>query len=60
MNKVSCRDFRNAFVAVMKSESDAFRTAIGFETKSYNYFMRTNIYPKIAKHLGLLSWNKEY
>jgi hypothetical protein len=60
MNKISPRDFRNAFVAVMKSESDSFRTAIGFETKSYNYFVRTNIYPKIAKHLGLLSWNKEY
>lgn len=60
MNKVSSRDFRNAFVAVMRSESESFRTAIGFETKSYNYFMRTNIYPKIAKHLSLLSWNKEY
>jgi hypothetical protein len=47
-------------VAVMKSESESFRTALGFETKSYNYFMRTNIYPKIAKQLSLLPWNKEY
>src|SRR5277367_4240979 len=60
MNKVTPRDFRNAFVAVMKSEHDSFRTAIGFETKSYNYFMRSTIYPRIARHLGLLSWNKEY
>jgi hypothetical protein len=44
----------------MKSEHASFRTALGFETKSYNYFMRTNIYPKIAKHLNLLSWTKEY
>jgi hypothetical protein len=60
MHKITPRDFRNAFVAVMKSEHDSFRTALGFETKSYNYFMRTNIYPKIAKKLNLLSWNKEY
>jgi hypothetical protein len=60
MNRITPRDFRNAFVAVMKSEHDSFRTALGFETKSYNYFMRTNIYPKIAKQLNLLSWNKEY
>jgi hypothetical protein len=60
MNKITPRDFRNAFVAVMKSEHDSFRTAIGFETKSYNYFMRSTIYPRIARHLGLLSWNKEY
>lgn len=60
MNKISPRDFRNAFVAVMKSEHDSFRTATGFETKSYNYFMRSTIYPRIARHLGLLSWNKEY
>jgi hypothetical protein len=60
MNRVTPRDFRNAFVAVMKSEHNSFRTALNFETKSYNYFMRTNIYPKIAKQLNLLSWNKEY
>ncbi len=60
MNRITPRDFRNAFVAVMRSEHESFRTALGFETKSYNYFMRTNIYPKIAKHLNLLSWNKEY
>lgn len=60
MNRITPRDFRNAFVAVMKAEHDSFRTALGFETKSYNYFMRTTIYPKIAKHLNLLSWNKEY
>ena len=60
MIRVTPREFRNAFVAVMKSERDGFRTAVGFETKSYNYFMRSNIFPKIAKHLGLLSWRKEY
>jgi hypothetical protein len=60
MNKITPRDFRNAFVAVMGSERDSFRTAIGFETKSYNYFMRSTIYPRIARHLGLLCWNKEY
>ena len=60
MIRVTPREFRNAFMAVMKSERDGFRTAVGFETKSYNYFMRSNIFPKIAKHLGLLSWRKEY
>jgi hypothetical protein len=60
MKSITPRDFRNAFVAVMKAEHDSFRTAVGFEVKSYNYFMRSNIYPKIAKHLGLLAWNKEY
>src|SRR5208282_6689277 len=60
MNKVTPRDFRNAFLAVMESERDSFRTAVGFETKSYNYFMRSTIYPRIARNLGLLSWNKEY
>jgi hypothetical protein len=60
MKKITPRDFRNAFVAVMKAEHDSFRTAVGFEAKSYTYFMRSNIFPKIAKHLGLLTWNKEY
>jgi hypothetical protein len=60
MNKITPRDFHNAFVAVMQSEHDSFRTAVGFETKSYNFFMRTTIYPKVARQLGLLSWNKEY
>ena len=60
MNKVTPRDFRDAFLAAMKSEHDSFRAAIGFETKSYNYFMRSTIYPKIARRLGLLSWKKEY
>jgi hypothetical protein len=60
MKKITPRDFRNAFVAVMKAEHDSFRTAVGFEAKSYAYFMRSNIFPKIAKHLGLLAWNKEY
>ncbi|HME38376.1 MAG TPA: hypothetical protein VKG63_05370 [Steroidobacteraceae bacterium] len=60
MNKVTPRDFRNAFLAAVESEHDGFRTAIGFETKSYNYFMRSTIYPKIARRLGLLSWKKEY
>lgn len=44
----------------MKAEEESFRTAIGFETKSYNYFMRSTIYPRIGRHLGLLAWNKEY
>jgi hypothetical protein len=60
MKRITPREFRNAFVAVMKAEHDSFRTAAGFEAKSYTYFMRTNIFPKIAKHLGLLAWNKEY
>jgi hypothetical protein len=60
MNKIAPRDFRNAFVAVMQSDHDNFRTAVGFETKSYNFFMRTTIYQKVARQLGLLSWNKEY
>ncbi len=51
--KITPRDFRDAFVAVMSSERDGFATAIGFETKSYNYYMRTTIYPKIARRLGL-------
>jgi hypothetical protein len=60
MKKITPRDFRNAFLAVMKSEADEFRTATGFETKSYNYFMRSTIYPRVARHLGMLAWNKEY
>jgi hypothetical protein len=60
MKKIALRDFRNAFVEVMKSEADGFRTAVGFEKKSYNYYMRSTIYPRIARNLGLLSWNKEY
>jgi len=60
MNKITPRDFHNAFIASMRSEEDAFRTALGFEPKSYKYFMRSTIYPKIARHLGLSSWNKEY
>lgn len=44
----------------MESERDGFRDAVGFETKSYNYYMRSTIYPKIARQLGLQSWNKEY
>jgi len=60
MNKITPRDFRNAFVAVMQAERDGFRTAVGFETKSYNFYMRTTIYPRVARQLGLLSWNKEY
>ena len=58
--KIAPRDFRNAFVAALDSERDGFREALGFETKSYNYYMRSTIYPKIARHLGLQSWNKEY
>jgi hypothetical protein len=60
MNKITPRDFRNAFVAVMKTEHDSFRTAVGFESKSYNFFMRTTIYPRVARQLGLLAWNKQY
>jgi hypothetical protein len=60
MNKIAPRDFHNAFIAAMKSEEDAFRTALGFDSKSYKYFIRSTIYPKIARHLGLSSWNKEY
>ena len=60
MNKVTPRDFRNAFVTVMQSEQTNFRTAVGFETKSYNFYMRTTVYPRVARQLGLLSWNKEY
>lgn len=60
MKKITPREFRNAFVAVMKAEHKSFRTAVGFEAKSYSYFMRSSIFPKIAKNLGLLAWNKEY
>jgi hypothetical protein len=60
MHKITPREFRNAFVAVMQSEQDGFRTAVGFETKSYNFYMRTTIYPRVARQLGLLSWNREY
>jgi len=60
MKHVTPREFRNAFLAVLKAEHDSFRTAVGFEAKSYAYFMRSNIFPKIAKHLGLMVWNKEY
>ncbi len=41
MNRITPRDFRNAFVAVLQSEHDSYRTAVGFETKSYNFFIRT-------------------
>ena len=60
MKKITPRDFRNAFEAVMKAERAAFRTAVSFETKSYVFFLRSNIYPKVAKQLGLIAWNKEY
>jgi hypothetical protein len=60
MKTITPRDFRNAFVAVMKAEHDNFRTAVGFESKSYNYYVRSNIFPKVAKQLGLSAWNKEY
>jgi hypothetical protein len=54
------KDFRDAFLAVMKAQHANFRAAVGFEQKSYNYFMRTDIFPRIARHLGLQSWGKEY
>ena len=46
MNKVTPRDFRNAFVAIMQSEHDSFRTAVGFETKSYNFYMEPPFIPE--------------
>lgn len=60
MKKITPRDFRNAFSAVVQSVRDDFRTAMGFETKSYHYFIRSTIYPRVARQLGLLCWNKEY
>jgi len=60
MNKITPRDFRNAFVAAMQAERDSFRAAVDYETKSYNFYMRTTIYPRVGRLLGLLSWNKEY
>lgn len=60
MKRIRPREFRDAFVAVMKSEQANFRTALGFETKSYNYFMRSNIFPKVARQLGVQAWNKDY
>lgn len=54
------RDFRDAFLAVMKERHDSFRDAVLFDAKSYNYFMRADLYPRIARHLRLLSWGKEY
>jgi hypothetical protein len=44
----------------MQSERDSFRAALDYETKSYNFYMRATIYPRVARQLGLLSWNKEY
>jgi hypothetical protein len=60
MKTITPRDFRNAFVAVLKAEHSDFSAAVSFEAKSYSYFMRSNIFPKIARQLGLLAWNKEY
>ncbi len=60
MKKITPRDFRNAFQAVVKAEYTNLRTAAHFEAKSYLYYMRTNIFPKIARQLGLLTWNREY
>jgi hypothetical protein len=60
MKIITPREFRNAFVAVMQAERDSFRTAVSFEAKSYAYFMRSNIFPKIARNLGLQAWNKDY
>lgn len=60
MKTITPRDFRNAFVAVMKAEDSNFRAAVGFEAKSFTYFMRSNIFPKIARQLGLLAWTKDY
>jgi hypothetical protein len=60
MKTITPREFRNAFVEVMKAERDGFRAAVSFEAKSYAYFMRTNIFPKVARNLGLQAWNKDY
>ncbi len=60
MKKVGPREFRNAFLAVMKAEHESFRAAVGFEPKSYAWFVRSSIFPKIARQLGLLAWNKDY
>jgi hypothetical protein len=60
MNRISPREFRNAFVATLEAERESFRTAVGFEAKSYNFYMRTSIYPRVGRQLGLLAWNKEY
>src|SRR3984885_14386134 len=60
MKAITPRDFRNAFVAVLKAEHSNFLAAVNFEAKSYAYFMRSNIFPKIARNLGLQAWNKDY
>ena len=60
MKIVTPRDFRDAYVAVMKAENANFRAAVYFEEKSFTYFMRSEIFPKVAKYLGLLAWSKEY
>lgn len=60
MKTFAPRDFRNAFMAVLKAEHLGFRTAVGFEPKSYAYFVRSHLFPRIAKQLGLLTWNKDY
>ncbi|MGD0494319.1 MAG: hypothetical protein ABSC32_22595 [Steroidobacteraceae bacterium] len=60
MKIITPRDFRNAFDAVLKAERSNFQAAVTFEAKSYAYFVRSNIFPKIARHLGLLAWNKNY
>jgi hypothetical protein len=44
----------------MQAERDSFRDALEYETRSYNFYMRTTIYPRVARQLGLLAWNKEY
>ena len=60
MKTITPREFRNAFLAVLKAEENNFRAAVSFEAKSYTYYMRSNIFPKIARQLGLLAWNKDY
>jgi hypothetical protein len=44
----------------MQLERESFRAAVDYEPKSYNFYIRTTIYPRVARQLGLLSWNKEY
>jgi hypothetical protein len=57
---VTPREFRDAFVEVMRAQRKSVRVASNFEAKSFNYFMRSEIFPRIARELKLLAWNKEY
>jgi hypothetical protein len=60
MKRIMPRDFRNAFAEVLKAEHANVRMAAGFEPKSFTYYMRSSIFPRIARHLGLMAWNREF